>query len=290
MATVEPVIARRLRRLGRGPDDAGATDAWAAEAPVLAGLAAASVQGTVAWGPRRGARLHRLGDAAEPVETSSPGRWHARANGCDLHAGVVVPAGQRDRLERVVRYVLRPPVAQERLKVTGEGQVRLELRHPWRDGTTALVFDPVEFLGRLAVLVPRPRINLLLYHGVLGARSAWRAEVVPRQPATDDRAADAPVATTTAGREADPSEPAVRRVQGVRWAALMARTFGLDVLACPRCGGRLRLIALIDQATVIERILRHLGLPTEVPVPCLARAPPRPSECNDEGPGFDAGA
>ena len=59
--------------------------------------------------------------------------------------------------------------------------MRLALRHPWRDGTTGLVFDPVEFLGRLAVLVPRPRINLLLYYGVLGARAVWRAEVVRRQ-------------------------------------------------------------------------------------------------------------
>ncbi|OFW29482.1 MAG: hypothetical protein A3H97_00960 [Acidobacteria bacterium RIFCSPLOWO2_02_FULL_65_29] len=53
--------------------------------------------------------------------------------------------------------------------MTGAGQVLLQFRQPWRDGTTHLVFDPVEFLGRLAVLVPRPRINLILYHGVLGA-------------------------------------------------------------------------------------------------------------------------
>jgi uncharacterized protein YbaR (Trm112 family) len=46
---------------------------------------------------------------------------------------------------------------------------------------------------------------------------------------------------------------------------LIQRTFGLDVLACPRCGGRLRLVALIEQASVVQRILRHLGLPTEVP-------------------------
>ena len=52
--------------------------------------------------------------------------------------------------------------------------------HPWRDGSTHVVFDLVEFLGRLAVLVlvPRPRINLILYHGVLGPRAAWRPEVV----------------------------------------------------------------------------------------------------------------
>ena len=54
----------------------------------------------------------------------------------------------------------------------------------------------------------------------------------------------------------------------------MARTFGFDVLACPRCGGRLRLIALIEGAAVIGRILRHLGVPTEIPAPRPARAPP----------------
>ena len=55
------------------------------------------------------------------------------------------------------------------------GQRPAALVQPWRDGTTDVVFDPVEFLARLAVLVPRPRINLILHHGVLGPRAAWRA-------------------------------------------------------------------------------------------------------------------
>jgi len=63
--------------------------------------------------------------------------------------------------------------------------VLLQFRQPWRDGTTHLVFDPIEFLGRLAVLVPRPRINLILYHGVLGPRAAWRPEVVRRETSHD---------------------------------------------------------------------------------------------------------
>jgi hypothetical protein len=54
----------------------------------------------------------------------------------------------------------------------------------------------------------------------------------------------------------------------------MERTFGFDVLACPRCGGRLRLIALIEEAAVIGLILRHLGVPTEIPALRPARAPP----------------
>jgi hypothetical protein len=66
-----------------------------------------------------------------------------------------------------------------------------------------------------------------------------------------------------------------RRPGGYLWADLMRRTFAIDVLDCPRCGGRLRLLALIEQAQVVERILRHLGLPTNRPEPRPARAPPR---------------
>ena len=161
LATVEPRIVRLLNRRGIGDrdDSAGETDTWTEEAPVLAGLAAASVQGLVALGRQRGARIRRLGDPSVKVETRPLGRCHARSNGFDLHAGLVVAAGERERLDRVCRYALRPPVARDRLSVTGAGQVRLQLRQPWADGTTHLVFDPVEFLGRLAVLVPRPRIG-----------------------------------------------------------------------------------------------------------------------------------
>ena len=85
---------------------------------MLAGIAAASVQDVVALGDRAGAPVRRLGTQAEEDETPALGRCHARQDGFDLHAGVLVPAGQRERLERVCRYVLRPPVAQDRLSLT----------------------------------------------------------------------------------------------------------------------------------------------------------------------------
>jgi hypothetical protein len=66
------------------------------------------------------------------------------------------------------------------------------------------------------------------------------------------------------------------------WAELMERSFGFDVLACPRCTGRLTLVALIRDAAVVGRILRHLGLPDAVPVPCAGRAPPLQWEADIE--------
>jgi hypothetical protein len=65
----------------------------------------------------------------------------------------------------------------------------------------------------------------------------------------------------------------------------MQRTFGFDVLACARCDGRLRLIALIEDAAVIDRILRHLGVPAAIPPPRPARAPPFPADVLDVADG-----
>jgi hypothetical protein len=168
-------------------------------------------------------------------------------------------------------------VAQDRIHLTPDGQVVLYLRHRWADGTTQLIFEPVELLERLAALTPRPRINMLLYYGVLGARSAWRARIAG---ATPERSAEAPRET----RYASPAATVRPRTNRL-WAELMQRSFGFDVLACPRCGGRLELIALIEEAAVIRRILRHLGVPTEVPATRPARPPPLPIGRSD--PRYD---
>jgi len=59
-----------------------------------------------------------------------------------------------------------------------------------------------------------------------------------------------------------------------RWADLMRRAFEADVLACPRCGGRMALIATIDDPAVVRKILTHLGLPSDAPEARLTRPPP----------------
>ena len=138
----------------------------------------------VALGPRAGARVRRYGDPREDLTPTTLGPCHAHAGGFDLHAGLTVRAGQRDRLERLCRYTLRPPLAQERLHGTSEGEIWLTLRHRWTDGTTHLRCDPLELLERLAVLTSRPRVNLILYYGVLarappgGPRLDWRPQTM----------------------------------------------------------------------------------------------------------------
>ena len=82
-------------------------------------------------------------------------------------------------------------MAIDRLHRKDDGRVRLSVQHRWSDGTTDVVFTPPELFERLAVLVPRPHINLIVYFGVLGARARARAEVAGRRgPATDRGATD----------------------------------------------------------------------------------------------------
>ena len=177
----------------------------------------------------------------------------------------------------------------------------MTLKTPWRDGTTHLCFEPVTLLERLAALTPRPRINVVLYHGVLAPRAKWRASAVTYgradAAATQDDAASMAgpvaevVATTSeatpgpaatpcsappgmaadvptaadAGSGAVSAQPAGPPASGAppprwRWADLLQRVFAVDVLACPNCGGRMRLIATIEDPRVVRRILTHLGL------------------------------
>ncbi len=87
----------------------------------------------------------------------------AELDGFSLHARVRIRAADRARLERVCRYVSRPPIASERLSLTPDGRVLYRLRKPFRDGTGHFVFDPLTFLERIAALVPRPRTHQLTY-------------------------------------------------------------------------------------------------------------------------------
>ena len=292
LVTVRRRIVRLARRHGIDVEGDGIVegdrrDALAEESPLLAGLAAASVAGRAALGAEAGARTARHGRATEtPPHDDARAPCHAHIDGFDLHAGVAVPAGDRSRLEHLVRYVLRPPIAQGSLSIVPDGRVRLELRRPWRDGTRALLFDPLDFLGRLAALTPKPRVNLLLYHGVFAPHAAQRRgavararEVAESTEATKARAAPAPQAGRTpasAGGESPDEETAAphRRSGWVKWADLLRRVFEIDVLTCARCGGRLRFVAAIDDPEAIRRILGHLGLPTSITPPLPARPPP----------------
>ena len=249
-------VARLLRRRGL-LDGSFESDE---EPTLLDAIAAASVQGRSAFAQRGAGGVERLGTPEEPGPQRRRAPLCAEADGFSLHAGVGVPAGDRERLERLCRYVARPALATERLSLSRRGNVLLRLRKPWRDGTTHLCFEPLAFIERLASLIPRPRAHLLTYHGVLAPNAALRDQVVPAPPASRAR-----------------GEGFAAAACDVRysWAELMKRVFAIDVLRCHHCGSRRQVIALITLPSIIRRILEHLGLPADPPIVAPARPPPQ---------------
>ncbi len=164
VARVLAGTARRIRRLleQRAGDD---EDALARDEPLLALLAAASLRSRVATGPHRGEPWRRLRDRVEPTGDAEKGPVADASSrvpqlgGMSLHAGVAVPANDRRRLERLCRYVGRPPLANDRLEERPDGTLTLRLKTPWRDGTTHVVMERSELLERLVPLIPPPRVT-----------------------------------------------------------------------------------------------------------------------------------
>lgn len=90
----------------------------------------------------------------------------AKIAGFSLHAGVFADTYQGDKLERLCRYISRPAVSEKRLSLTSTGNIRYELKTPYNDGTTHVFFEPLDFIAKLAALVPPPRLNLTRFYGV----------------------------------------------------------------------------------------------------------------------------
>lgn len=195
----------------------------------------------------------------------------ARAAGFSLHAGTDIAPGERNKLELLCRYVSRPPVSEERMALITPGQIRYALKTPYRNGTTHIVVGPMDLMARLAALVPPPRMHLTRFHGVFAPHSKLRAAVTPAHRGMGARKA----ASMAGGNEQEAPTP---RHVAMNWARRLKRVFGIEIESCASCGGRLKIIASIEEPEVIAKILSHLGrtFPDQYQpqLPLGARAPP----------------
>lgn len=259
-------LMKRLTRLGVLAQEGGhryLADGQADDesASGLRALQAAAITYRIAFGPRAGQKVLTI-KGAMAREPAGQRRLCAEIDGFSLHAAVQIAAHERKRLEHLCRYITRPALANERVRCDASGQVVLELKTPWRDGTTHLVMSPLQLLQRLAALVPRPRLHLIRFHGVLAPNAKLRARVVPNGPLEPGR--DNAPGPRACGEPQEPAAPSQPRRLG--WARLLARVFDIDLRYCPRCGiGELAIVAVILERAVISKILTHLGLDPQPP-------------------------
>ena len=242
-----------------------------------------SISYRIAVGPQQGRKAFMI-RTIRPLDKPDPRLERvARANGFSLHAGVSCEGNQKGKRERLCRYISRPAVAVPRLSLSSTGKVVYTLKTPYRDGTTQVAFEPVDFIARLAALVPKPRVNLTRYHGVLAPNHRWRGLVTPARRGKG-------IKSTSNAEVRTPAE----RPAAMTWAQRLKRVFNIDmpqgtlsrrfapihlVEVCSLCGGSVRVIACIEEQNVIDRILTHLRqkqqkTPTRPLLVPPSRAPP----------------
>ena len=149
-------------------DGSEKVDALFRDEPGLATLYANSVRSRVAVGSNTGQRVAKLGDQidGDSLDVLQSPRC-ATVDGFSVHANVSIEARDRTRLERLCRYAGRPAVATERLSALPDGRLLYRLKRPWRDGTSAIIFEPQDLIAKLAALVPAPRVHLVRFQACL---------------------------------------------------------------------------------------------------------------------------
>ena len=219
--------------------------------------------------------------------------WPTRSRcsrGSSLHAATDVEAGDKAGLERLCRYVARPPLAAGSLKQHSEDLLSFKLKTPWSDPPSQATADKWNYSSdslsfradrelccncaaccritimtdgmsisksKLAALVPPPRKNIVRYHGVLGPHAKNRDKIVP---AVD--------------RDSEDKAAAPKRYR-LKWAVLLARVFRVDVDKCPRCSGKMKIVAALTDPASIRQYLKGTGQCADVPGLSPARAPPQ---------------
>jgi ribosomal protein S27E len=264
-------VGRCLERQGLLEQDT--ESAWldldpAEDTDAMPQILGSSISYRIAVGPQQGGKAFMI-RTIRPLDRPDPRLERvAKANGFSLHAGVSCEGNQKDKRERLCRYISRPAVAVPRLSLSSTGKVVYALKTPYRDGTTQVAFEPVDFVARLAALVPKPRVNLTRYHGVLAPNHRWRGLVTPARRGKGIKSISNAEVRTSAERHA-----------AMTWAQRLKRVFNIDIEVCSLCGGSVRVIACIEDQDVIDRILTHLRqnereIPTRPLLVPPTRAPP----------------
>jgi hypothetical protein len=264
-------IKKILKQHGREPDPAmGEVDVgWAepgdlpgAEHPALTACYGAAAAGTDLFGQRAGAPSLRLVDPSQARPTEAA----AIVQGINVHAKVAISGHDRARLEKLCRYLARPPIAQDRLTRLSDGRLRYELKKVWKDGTRAIVLDPLDLIARIVAIIPPPKFHMIRYYGALGSGATLRSQIVP-EPAplpTNPVADTAPsqLCLPFGNDDAHPQRDAEARRRP--WAWLLRHVFVHDVSTCERCGGPMRWLQVATEPAAIAMALADHGL---VPMP-----------------------
>jgi hypothetical protein len=190
-------------------------------------------------------------------------------SGFNAHRSQRVPPRNREDMERLAQYIIRNPFSVDKMQPNSSGDSII-----YRSGMNPKiqrnfeVFSPCDFIARITQHIPDKSFQLVRYYGWYSNKMRGQ-----RLKQTEAEVVDAPE-----GDVIDVSAFKPRRIPSKKWRELIKKVWEADPLLCPRCQHEMRIVALIDEAAVIERILRHLGLWEAGVRVDAARDPPEPAE------------
>jgi hypothetical protein len=196
--------------------------------------------------------------AREPSGWLRNAHQEHRPRGFDIHVGRRIEADDRKGREQLVRYLARPPLAEEQIEPLDDERVRLTFRTPARSGQTRIELSRLSLIRRLAWLVPPSRQHQIRYAGALAPASKIRSLITPAGRVSIQ-------GVWFEQRAWEPPTPVPYRLH---WAALLAKVYDVDGQICSACGGRLRPVevvepprskALVEQGRI--EVLRATGPP-----------------------------
>ncbi|CDI94631.1 protein PvdJ(3) [Pseudomonas aeruginosa PA38182] len=275
-ATIAHRVCRHLTRKGwlEGEGESAFLADSAAGDDSMDGLRMGSITYRIATGRDAGCKVVTL--QTLPGDAGSLEGEAGKVGGFSLHAGVAAEAHESHKLEKLCRYITRPAISEKRLSIALQGRVRYQLKTPWRNGTTHVEWDAVDFIAKLAALVPPPRAHLTRFHGVFAPNANLRAQLTPsgrgKRPAGDAVPVDV-------SAHDEPRSPEEKR-RSMSWAQRLKRVFSIDITTCAHCGGAVRIVASIEEPTAIRAIraiLAHFekhGALEQAHYRPAARAPP----------------
>jgi hypothetical protein len=183
--------------------------------------------------------------------------------GFNIHRSQRVPPGHREDMERLAQYIIRNPFSVDKMRpnACGDSIIYRSGMNP-KIGRNFEVLSPCDFIARITQHIPDKSFQLVRYYGWYSNK--MRGQRLKR--------------AEPEGEVIEVSEPKPRRIPSKKWRELIKKVWEADPLLCPHCHKEMRMVALIDEEAVIERILRHLGLWEAGVRVDAARDPPAPAE------------
>ena len=181
-----------------------------------------------------------------------------RHTGFSVHNRVCVEPEDQPAVERLARYIMRPPISLERMCWDGEGEIRYRRKGGHEDPALRLnrveTFDPSEFLARVIMHIPEPRRHMLRYYGAYSNVSRGKRRLRGEAAGSTCPSGEGQAPSVRAKKDQGPDARALRR----SWAKLIKRIYEVDPLVCPSCGSEMKVIAFITEHAVVDKILRRL--------------------------------